>query len=220
MMASNLLSKFLPSNTVPSIYEDMRAEEVGDPWDVERGGGTSIDEENLGEPLDDYLDNHHEVFGNDSHITASESTAFLPPHAGGGRSKGKGKASGRPLKEDEDNDVPASLLIEGNDTVPLIHRARGIPPSMPPTNTRRATSRNDQARWEAVQAQQRLHQDDSAGTRLPILQQGGTVLDARQKALWTWLNAYNLDNFMAEVYSYYRGAGIWCICLERLLNVL
>ena len=45
-------------------------------------------------------------------------------------------------------------------------------------------------------------------------------LDDYEKALWKWVNVYNLDAFLQEVYSYYEGKGIYSIALSRGLNLL
>jgi autophagy-related protein 9 len=45
-------------------------------------------------------------------------------------------------------------------------------------------------------------------------------LDDYERALWNWVNVYNLDAFLQEVYYYYQGKGIWCIALARGLNLL
>jgi autophagy-related protein 9 len=45
-------------------------------------------------------------------------------------------------------------------------------------------------------------------------------LDAYERALWTWVNVYNLDAFLQEVYYYYDGKGIYSIALSRGLNLL
>jgi autophagy-related protein 9 len=45
-------------------------------------------------------------------------------------------------------------------------------------------------------------------------------LDAYERALWNWVNVYNLDAFLQEVYYYYEGKGIYCIALSRVLNLL
>ena len=52
--------------------------------------------------------------------------------------------------------------------------------------------------------------------------QGGALyaLDAREKALWNWVNVENLDGFLQEVYCYYEGNGIYSIALSRALNLL
>lgn len=45
-------------------------------------------------------------------------------------------------------------------------------------------------------------------------------LDEYEKALWNWVNVYNLDAFLQDVYSYYEGNGIYSIALSRGLNLL
>ncbi|KIJ69103.1 hypothetical protein HYDPIDRAFT_36195 [Hydnomerulius pinastri MD-312] len=45
-------------------------------------------------------------------------------------------------------------------------------------------------------------------------------LDAYERALWNWINVYNLDGFLQEVYLYYEGKGIYSIALTRGLNLL
>ena len=45
-------------------------------------------------------------------------------------------------------------------------------------------------------------------------------LDAYERALWNWVNVYNLDRFLQEVYWYYEGKGIYSIALARGLNLL
>lgn len=45
-------------------------------------------------------------------------------------------------------------------------------------------------------------------------------LDAYERALWNWVNVYNLDAFLQEIYLYYEGKGIYSIALARGLNIL
>ncbi|KAH9945782.1 APG9-domain-containing protein [Epithele typhae] len=45
-------------------------------------------------------------------------------------------------------------------------------------------------------------------------------LDAHERALWNWVNVYNLDSFLQEAYYYYEGKGIYSIALSRGLNLL
>ena len=64
----------------------------------------------------------------------------------------------------------------------------------------------------------------SPGTRSSSLpRQSRTVmrgLDDYEKALWSWVNVYNLDAFLQEVYNYYEGNGVYTIALARGLNLL
>jgi len=45
-------------------------------------------------------------------------------------------------------------------------------------------------------------------------------LDEYEKALWNWVNVYNLDAFLQDVYMYYEGKGIYSIALKKGLNLL
>ncbi|KAH8099544.1 APG9-domain-containing protein [Cristinia sonorae] len=45
-------------------------------------------------------------------------------------------------------------------------------------------------------------------------------LDDFERALWNWVNVYNLDAFLQEAYYYYEGKGIYSIALSRGLNLL
>lgn len=45
-------------------------------------------------------------------------------------------------------------------------------------------------------------------------------LDDYEKALWNWVNVYNLDAYLQEIYAYYEGKGIYSIVLYRGLNLL
>ncbi|EJD05712.1 APG9-domain-containing protein [Fomitiporia mediterranea MF3/22] len=45
-------------------------------------------------------------------------------------------------------------------------------------------------------------------------------LDAYERALWNWINVYDLDVFLQDVYRYYAGKGIFSIALARSLHLL
>ncbi|KAF9356234.1 autophagy protein atg9 [Mortierella sp. AD094] len=45
-------------------------------------------------------------------------------------------------------------------------------------------------------------------------------MNAAELAMWKWVNVENLDNFLAKVYDYYVGKGMYTILLERCLNLL
>ncbi|WVQ76748.1 hypothetical protein IAR50_006422 [Cryptococcus sp. DSM 104548] len=60
--------------------------------------------------------------------------------------------------------------------------------------------------------------DDSAGELARQTSKSG--LDEYEKALWKWVNVEDLDGFLQEVYEYYKGKGIYCIALSRVLNLL
>ncbi|KAG0310643.1 autophagy protein atg9 [Dissophora globulifera] len=58
---------------------------------------------------------------------------------------------------------------------------------------------------------------DRARRRLGYKRPG---MNAAELAMWKWVNVENLDNFLARVYDYYVGKGMYTILLERSLNLL
>lgn len=49
---------------------------------------------------------------------------------------------------------------------------------------------------------------------------GAMGMNAKERALWRWINVDDLDGFLQECYLYYVGRGIWAIGLSRGLNLL
>ena len=236
-MASNLLSRLLPSNnTGRSIYEDLQAHDDASESDIEERAGMALDEENL-RFNDDELGNPDVFNGEESRIE-TESTAFLPVQqqrrgAGTGRQPNHPAQrsmfmaqSPRLLEEDPDDDVPASLLIEGNDRArpstsrqPRV-RHQAIPNRQPVPGP---STEETRAQWEAAQAQQRLHTDEETRAQsVPPVRANHRIIggSARDKAMWRWNNVTNLDSFIQQVYAYYEGAGIWCIIMEKVIGLL
>ncbi|KAJ8061479.1 hypothetical protein OCU04_009294 [Sclerotinia nivalis] len=249
MMASNLISRLLPSNTQGrSIYDSLRAHDEASEsdMDIEERAAMAIDEENL-RFQDDELGNPADVIGGES---VTESTAFLSdqqqtPQKQEYNRKGKGKGrshnlaeSPRLLEEDPDDDVPASLLIEGNNRhadpeTPNHIRARqtALPkraPAVPGPSAQQIKEERDRAHWEMTQEQQKLHEDGgNRATVVPhtpqsIPQNTGFYLTGspKDKAMYRWVNVTNLDNFIGDLYAYFEGAGIWCIVLAKVIDIL
>lgn len=120
--------------------------------------------------------------------------------------------------EDEDDEVPQSFMIEAS-TSPKQRKHRSsrssgsragpvlpthTPVSIPP---RPSDIDNGQDDDPPILREERQH-----------TQMRG--LDAYERALWNWVNVYNLDAFLQEVYWYYEGKGIYSIALARGLNLL
>jgi autophagy-related protein 9 len=235
MMTSNLLSKFLPANNGQSIYEELRAHDEPSQLDIEDQAGLALDEENL-RYTDDHFDNAEVFSGEDSRITTA-STTFLSRD----RAQSQGRQDGRHgndgpasvflsqsprlLEDDEEDDVPESLLVEGNDMVgpsttrkPTTRRTskHKRPSAMPgPSN------RENRAHWETAQAQHQLHQENRAPSNDETPRRTNARLfmgTAKDKAMWRWNNVVDIDGFMHEVYDYYKGRGMACILLERSLS--
>ena len=228
-MASNILSRFLPPATgSPSVYETLRRHDhSSDQSDIEERAGMALDEENLGGGFQDYELNdalpHLAARQMDLSIPAKTKRKALVTSKRALYNKARPQASPKLVAPDDpDDEVPMSLLVEDeDDVVPAVEgrRPREILPPVPGPTTRGA-----RAKWQATQAQHRLHSDLSPGVPNPTeLSRRGhplNMIDPKEKALWRWANVENLDNFLKDVYDYFLGNGIWCILLSRILNLL
>jgi autophagy-related protein 9 len=235
MMASNMLSRLLPTDPAGrSIYDDLRAHDEGSESDIEEQAGLALDEENL-RFRDDELGDADVFAGEASHITTSTAAGRQPesrPLIGRSsnrtnRNRSKWLAqSPRLLADEGDDDVPASLLIEGNEPsseTPVRPRKSQLPSKQKRPAIPGPSDRETRAHWEAAQAQQRLHEDEAGNNQRPQGARPNLGLLAgnpREKAMWRWINITNLDNFIRDVYDYYTGSGIWCIVLTRVLDLL
>lgn len=232
-MTSNLLSRFIPKNPAGrSIYEDLRAADHGSDSDMEERAGMAIDEENLEAEFHGHDLENTELFNDEASRMNSESTAFL---AHDQRSRPSRKQtdtergahftrSPRMLDDDGDDDVPMSLLIEGNGHNKPVNRSRPSDPfHSKPLPIPGPSNRETRARWDSVQAHQPLYSAENARIpdyRAPSLAQTGNFPISRQdKALWMWVNVQNLDAFTNELYDYYVGSGIWCILLAKVFQL-
>ncbi|KPI42780.1 Autophagy-related protein 9 [Cyphellophora attinorum] len=123
--------------------------------------------------------------------------------------------------EDLDDDVPASLLIEGED-VGLGPGSIALPP--PPSQT---AGTEPFAPVPSISPPPR-HTGDPSFLRpgLGLAARPGTIAsplataDPRSIAMWRWTNVVNLDNFLLDVYNYYLLHGMWSILLRRLFGLL
>ena len=242
MMASNLLSRFLPPIAAsPSVYETIRQhDELSDTTDIEERAGIDLDDDGIGGGFEEYELDQAAARGNRGVV---DSMAF-PKKSSPQQHRGRGFSGGlhsvsRPRwlaspprlaeADEEDDEVPASLLIEGGEEVaipmaggdhPL--RTSGGPSNIPPIPG--PVTRETRAHWEATQTQQRLHADEQGQRtrtrRTPKGVAGLAAIDPKVRAMWRWANVENLDNFLKDVYNYYLGHGIWCIVLSRTINLL
>lgn len=234
MMASNLLSRLLPSASdepleaaaLATARRRRSSSTTTDPAD--QGHEIDIDEENF-EARFEEQDLAHLLEEASSSQMTTESRAVSPdsrrnpPRAGAhaGRAPAwRQPGPGRGLAvNDDDDDVPQSLLLEaGQDAGPASQRVDGLPMPVPGPSTRQT-----RAQWDATRTQQRLHADDRRGT--PSRPWGHTsrpghfAAGPREKALWLWVNQTDLDSYMREVYDYYVGCGIYSILLRRVLTL-
>ncbi|KAK2802587.1 autophagy protein atg9 [Onygenales sp. PD_10] len=241
-MTSNLLSRFLPTNstTSPSIYETIKQHDADSDSDLEERSGMAVDEENLGARFEDYeLEEALATAASETQST-TQSTPFLQtPRRPSGGFLGKSKTTGKSDRhrwasssprtvDDDDDDVPASLLVEGDDDEVGAQR---LAPPPPPTRPARdhdepapgPSAEETRNRWDRAREHQPLH---PIPPRIVPVGKGtngqrhGIVSDPKDKAMWRWANVENLDNFLADVYDYFQGNGIQSILLSRFLYLL
>ena len=238
-MASNILSKLLPSaNGSPSIYETLRKlDESSETVDVEeREGIALLDEENLRDQTLKFDSALEDAMESQSRLSESVlKDKIATPKARREPSKTR-RARWLPrspgiIEADDldDDEVPMSLLVEENLNKPaalvspelLPHARQQVHTSIPALGRRGSST---QAKWQATQEHQQLHQDPAAyrtstnwsrPANYPL-----AIIDPKEKAMWRWANVENLDNFFRDVYDYFVGNGIWSILLSRALNLL
>jgi autophagy-related protein 9 len=230
MMASNLLSRLLPSaSDEPLEREPLNAQNRRTSSSTDGRPDMDIDEENFeahfeAQDLNDLL-----AEASSSHMT-SESRA-VSPDARRSAPPGINTAArmaawtqlgtARAVPLDDDDDVPQSLLLEGGLDPPPNpdQRTEGLPPPVPGPSTRQT-----RALWETTRQQQRLHNDDRGGATGRgwghTGRRGQFTADPKEKALWMWVNQTDLDTYMRDVYEYYVGCGIYSILLRRALALL
>lgn len=141
--------------------------------------------------------------------------------------------------DSSDDDVPQSFMIEASSSKPrrkstkakdkakanrvsqprppLLSRGDSTRPILPTTTQDvKATHVAPPLKPSEIDPPDQF-QHGYSGTSQPKQMRG---LDAYERALWNWVNVYNLDAFLQEVYHYYQGKGIYCIALSRGLNLL
>lgn len=242
-MSSNILSRFLPPNGSPSVYEAIRQHDAdSDSSDIEDRAGMAAADTGR-RPFSD-----REL--GDVVATAQESQASSPraallgerPPQNTGRRYGSPSASrwrkpSRPRwmgqqspagyeLDDRDEDVPLSLLVEGHGDEDLRSRLPPPPQSMPSRSRTPSPQPSPQIRQpsgDALRAQR--HSETHTGNPIArwfITQPHPSLahIDPKKKAMWRWANVEDLDNFLKDVYIYFLGNGFWSILLSRTLNLL
>jgi autophagy-related protein 9 len=227
MMASNLLSRLLPSaSDEPFDREQLDTPNRRTSSSTDERPDMDIDEENLGarfeaQDLNDLLAEASSSHMNtESRAVSPEARRSAPPgiNTAARAPAWRQPAPARAVLLDDDDDVPQSLLLEGG-LDPPPNPNHGLPPPVPGPSTR-----HTQAQWETTRQQQRLHEDDRGG--IPTRTWGRTggggkfTADPREKAMWLWVNQTDLDTYMREVYEYYVGCGIYSMVLRRTLSLL
>ena len=238
-MSSNILSRFLPPTGSPSVYETIRQHDaVSESSDIEERAGITLEDQHVqfsDRELEDAL-----ADAQDSEI-ASPSTALLEARSGkapeehASPSGTRRRKSSRPRwmaqdshgyeLDDNDEDVPQSLLVEGHHE-DLKSRLPPPPRSHGRSDRQSAPSPDPspqpaRLRWNE-QARQSPPNDSGPPTSRWFAGQhpGLANIDPEKKAMWRWANVEDLDNFLKDVYVYFLGNGIWSILLTRVLNLL
>ena len=123
-------------------------------------------------------------------------------------------------ESESDGEVPQSFLIESPATRrnPLSRKGR----SRDTRHTPNATTPIDPPRISVPPRPSEINPDHPPSRSPSVAAQPNPKrgLDAYERALWNWVNVYNLDAFLQEVYMYYHGKGIYSIALKRGLNLL
>lgn len=129
--------------------------------------------------------------------------------------------------DENDEDVPPSLLVEGHDDEDLKSRLPP-PPQMMPSRSRTPSPQPSpqprQPRWGGNRARQFSDTDDGPPWKrwLPGQHRYLNLANADPKkiAMWRWANVEDLDNFLKDVHTYFLGNGFWSILLSRALELL
>jgi len=130
--------------------------------------------------------------------------------------------------DDRDEDVPLSLLVEGNDDEELKARLPPPPQSMPSRSItpsphpppRMTRHRHDGSPHRKTSDTISEHQHPLGRWFLGQQHPSLANIDPKKKAMWRWANVEDLDNFLKDVYIYFLGNGFWSILLSRALNLL
>ena len=124
-------------------------------------------------------------------------------------------------ESESDGEVPESFLIESPALrrAPLSRngRARDV------RHATNATTHIDAPRISVPPRPSEINVDRPPLARSPPTAGQSSPkrgLNAYERALWNWVNVYNLDAFLQEVYHYYHGKGIYSMALKRGLNLL
>ncbi|KAJ7721553.1 putative transmembrane protein [Mycena maculata] len=134
---------------------------------------------------------------------------------------------------ESDDEVPQSFMIEAtsrkssakgkskshSERSQPLHSVAGrkLPPVLPTHTTSPRTPTSPRPGFNSTDQRPPSRTSSSDHGRPPKQMRG---LDAYERALWNWVNVYNLDAFLQEVYYYYEGKGIYGIALSRGLNLL
>lgn len=221
-MASSMFSPLRNiNNASASIYETIRRHEEE---------GNESDEDDLLAQEEGFAAIHNtRVVHNSQHPKARTVMDGLrqPSNPSGSSKQARPKWMNRRRKmndlEDPEDDVPASLLIEG-EQLGLGPGSIALPP--PPSQTpgsepfKPGQLPSPRMRQNVRQESQRSHPAPRVGRKPGTVTSPLSAADPKTKAMYRWTSVVNLDNFLEDVYQYYLFHGIWSILLRRLFGLL
>ncbi|KAG7448093.1 APG9-domain-containing protein [Guyanagaster necrorhizus] len=125
--------------------------------------------------------------------------------------------SRRPSKRGKGKETTGSSFVGGRQQPLFSIPGRKLPPVLPIHASVSIPPRPSELDTEDAEATPR---PDDISQHSPRQHRPMRGLDAYERALWNWVNVYNLDAFLQDVYFYYEGKGIYSIALSRGLNLL
>jgi autophagy-related protein 9 len=154
----------------------------------------------------------------------ARSNAILNKNNSLSKSKGKAKATatdfsppGGPQRGQPLYSVSGRRMPPAGPILPISVQDNDMTLSVPPRPSELDEGEH-KTRPYALSSRTSSFSGAGAGRQRAGASMGG--LDAYERALWNWVNVYNLDAFLQEVYYYYEGKGIYSIALARGLNLL
>lgn len=231
MMSSNILSRALRQTGSPSVYETIQQYDAdSDSSDVEERAGMARGD-GFQEPFSDRELEDALADAGDSQFSSPRANLLgdrRPPRAHDRHGSPSTSRRRKPSKprwmtqdspqgyelDDRDEDVPQSLLVEGDDDEVLKARLPPPPHRMP------SQSRSPSPEPPSDQNQPRRWQTDRVRRLFNVQQPSLANIDPKKKAMWRWANVEDLDNFLKDVYTYFLGNGFWSVLLSRTLNLL
>lgn len=229
-MASNIISRFLPAGSDEGQSPSRRPRRPSDDIEASAADDLTIDDPHFeDQDLEDLL---AEGLEDDLRIPKSSNTSDARSRSRSRRTQpqvGPTTAKSRGLEvfeEDDDDDVPESLLLERKPARPQRRRSRGSrnvdegARPLPGAETRRT-----RLQWEETQARQPLHIGKSPAQRaqhIPSRTLPYKTIDEIRKdqAEWMWANVHNVDKFLDSAYDYYASHGIWSMVLKQAIQFL
>jgi autophagy-related protein 9 len=162
----------------------------------------------------------------DRELLAASRARRSGTHHPGFRDQSRGRW--QPQDDDEENEVPQSLLLEPNDSHGIHSPGTTQGDSGEHGVQARATTESRFGPAPPLEAARVYEANNSTEHLLPTstsyqpprVTLGAKISSARDKAAWRWVNVSNLDHFMLDVYNYYEGSGYWCILTDRGLHLL